>query len=117
MRRIWTSVLVAVVITAVVGALTSVGWPGYVMGAAFGLSLWVMLFFGSYASARRGTVPARTYTTAAAIALPLGYVLYRLGGENGAWWAPAFILAGAVLPAAASDRAAPVETGDGPGER
>ncbi|MEX5296920.1 hypothetical protein QYM41_16715 [Kocuria sp. CPCC 205268] len=107
MRNLWSSVLVVVGITVAIGLLTAVGWPGYVMGAGFGLSLWGMLWFGSFASVQRGTVPARTYATAAAVAVPLGYVFYRLGAQNGAWWAPAFILAGAVLPAASSEQAAP----------
>lgn len=112
MRTSLVSVLVAVVLTASIGLLTAVGWPGYVMGAGFGLSLWMMLFFGSFSSARRGFVSARMYASGAAIALPLGYVFYRLGEENGAWWAPAFILAGAVLPAASPDRTARGRTGD-----
>lgn len=112
MRTSLASVLVTVVITASIGLLTAVGWPGYVMGAGFGLSLWLMLFFGSFSPARRGFVSTRMYASAAGIALPLGYVLYRLGEGNGAWWAPAFILAGAVLPAASAERTARGRAGD-----
>ncbi|KNC19037.1 hypothetical protein AC792_08665 [Arthrobacter sp. RIT-PI-e] len=103
--RTWsTSFLTWLLMTLAIGFLTSVGWPGFVMGAVFSLSLWMMLFFGSYATAHRGFVPARAYLTAAAIAVPLGYIFFRLSGENAAMWAPALILVGAVLPAATSPR-------------
>lgn len=113
MRSQLMTVAIASAITAAVGLLTAEGWPGYVIGAALALSLWLMLFFGSFSAAKRGVVSPVTYAGAAVLAVALGYVFFRLGDNNGAWWAPAFVMAGAVM-AGASFRAA--GTGRGSGE-
>ncbi len=102
MRTFPASFLTWALMTVAIGLITSVGWPGFVMGAVFGLSLWMMLFFGSYATPRRGSVSARAYTTAALIAVPLGFVFFLLSGQNLAMWAPAIILVGAIFPATTS---------------
>lgn len=100
MRNLLVSLLVAVAVAVAVGLLTGAGWPGFLMGAVWALSLWVMLFFGSYATPRRGYVQPAVYAAAAAAAVALGFVFFRTGDGNAAWWAPAFIMAGAVFPAA-----------------
>lgn len=104
MRSSSVAILIWVAMTLAVGLLTSIGWPGFVIGAVLGLSLWVMLFFGSYATPDRGFPSARVHATAAAMAVVLGYVLVRLGDGNPAMWVPGVIIAGAVLPAAAYTR-------------
>lgn len=71
---------VAAAITVVVGLLTQVGWPGYVIGAGLALSLWVLLVFGFYATEGRfaqevptpatwspGATPASSFQTAPAL--------------------------------------------------
>lgn len=94
-------VLVAAVTTVVVGVLAGGEWPHFVIGALLALSLWVMLFAGSYARPRHAHVDSREYAVAAVVGVALGYVVTWFGGgeENAVWWAVGFILAGVVIPA------------------
>ena len=94
--------LVAAVVTLVVGVTTGGGWAYFVMGAVLALALWVMLFAGSYATpakdAGNGRTSTRQYAIASALAVVLGYAL-NVVLDNPTWWAVGFILAGAVVPA------------------
>ncbi|RYB91120.1 hypothetical protein EUA93_19555 [Nocardioides oleivorans] len=95
--------LVAAAVTVAVGLLTGGGWT-FLIGSALALSLWVMLFAGSYAvppGEQRGRTTTRQYAVAAAVAVVLGYVVYRIGGDP-AFWAVGFIMAGALVPAGAA---------------
>lgn len=96
--------LVAAAVTVAVGLLTGGAWA-FVMGVALALSLWVMLFAGSYAvppgaaaGAGAGRTSTKQYAAAAALAVVLGYVVYRVG-DNPSFWAVGFIMAGAIVPA------------------
>ena len=92
------AVAVAAAIALAVGLLSASGWTGYVVGAVLALSLWVMLFAGSWATPDRGRVEMRAYAGAAALAVVLGYVMVRVGDGSTAFWAVGFILAGSVVP-------------------
>ena len=105
MRTSLGSLLTGLLMIVAIGLLTSAGWPGFVMGSVFSLSLWMMLFFGSYATSKKGFVPSRAYMTAAAIAVPFGYILFRISGDNAVMWAPALIFVGAIFPATTLTRA------------
>ncbi len=107
MRSHLMSLTVAGAITLTVGLLSAVGWPGYVIGAALALSLWVMLFFSPSPSSQHGAVAAKTYAGAAVLAVALGYLFFLLGDRNAGAWAPAFIVAGVISFASPtrSDRA------------
>ena len=98
MNRTLATLVVAAGTTLAVWLLGGRHWTDAVIGAVLSLSLWVMLFAGSFASEPRGVVPARDYALAAFVGTALGYVFFRTQ-DNGAWWATGFILAGAVLPA------------------
>ncbi len=89
----------AAAVTVVVGVLTG-GWPGFLIGSVLALSLWMMLLFGSYATNGQlaRTVPPAAYAGAAVTGVLLGYLCFRLGDDNGAWWAVGFIVAGAATP-------------------
>lgn len=91
--------LIAAAISVVVGVLTDQGWPGLVIGAILALSLWGMLFFGSFEKGKgdRGVVPAAHYAPAAVLAVLLGYLFFKMLDDNGAAWAIGFILAGVPL--------------------
>ena len=101
---------VATVIAAAVGLLSGIGWPGFLVGAAFAGALWGILFAGSFARAEGGVdgavgvVETRAYAVAAVVGLVLGYLFFRIGGGsesgNAAWWASGFIMAGVLVPAA-----------------
>ena len=97
MNRTLATLLVAASTTLAVWLLSGRHWTDAVIGAVLSLSLWVMLFAGSFAGEPRGVVPARVYAMAAVLGTALGYVFFRTQ-DNGAWWATGFILAGAVLP-------------------
>jgi hypothetical protein len=112
MRRSLPTLAVATAVTVAVGLLTAVGWPGFVIGAVLAVALWLMLFLGSSEAVRHGAVPLATYAGAAVVGVALGYVFFRLGDENGAWWSVSFILAGAVM-AGASSRAGRTDGGSG----
>lgn len=100
MRSSLLAVAVATAITVVVGLLTRDGWPGYAIGAGLALSLWVMLLFGSYATTGHlaRTVSPTTYAGAAVTGVLLGYLSFRIGDDNGVWWAVGFIAAGVLTP-------------------
>jgi O-antigen/teichoic acid export membrane protein len=95
--------LVAAAVTLAVGLLTGGAWA-FVVGAVLSLSLWVMLFAGSWATRpgeSRGTTSVGQYALAAALGVVLGYVMFRVGG-NASFWAVGFIMAGAIVPAGAA---------------
>ena len=91
-------VVVALVVTIVVGLASGGTWPYFVVGAVLALALWVMLFAGSYAGPQRGRTSAAEYAAAAAIGLVIGYVMTEVG-DGSSWWAVGFILAGVLVPA------------------
>lgn len=97
-------VLVAAVFSLAVFLLSGAGWPMLVVGAVLALSLWVILFAGSYAlpsgSRGRGTVDARSYAIAAAAALVLGFFFFQFG-DGPVWWAVGVIFAGVLAPTVA----------------
>ena len=80
--------LVAAAVTLVVGVVTGEGWPGYVVGAVLSLSLWVMIFAGSYAhpgGVADMRVSPRQYALAAALGVAIGWAMYVVGdGAAGA---------------------------------
>lgn len=102
MRIFLGSILVWTAITGAVGLLTAVGWPGFVMGAGYALALWIILSCNADALVQRRPVPARAYARAAVVAVPLGYLLLRLSGENPVMWAVAFIVVGMTFSAGVS---------------
>jgi hypothetical protein len=103
--RVLLLLLVAAAVSAVVGLVSGDGWPGYLVGAVLALSLWLMLFFGSFGQgARSAAVPPAAYAGCAAVGLALGALFY-LVMDTGPAWAIGFILAGVLWPAAARARA------------
>jgi hypothetical protein len=103
MRSLLGHLVIALAITLVVGLLSGGGWA-FVVGAALSLSLWVMLFAGSYAGpARAGRTSVRDYAMAAIVAVALGYVMF-LVGDNASFWAVGFILGGVIVPAGSAAR-------------
>lgn len=112
MRSYLIPVAVAAASTVAVGLLTAEGWAGYMIGAVFTLSLWLMLFFGSFAAAKGGAVSPMSFAGASVLAVTLGYVFFRLGDDNAVWWAPGFIMAGAVMPGASSFAGADRRSGE-----
>lgn len=97
-------VVAAVGVSAAVGLLTGAGWPGFVVGAVLAVSLWAMLMFGIPTNFTARSVPAWQFAAAALAAVVVGYVIFRLGGENPAMWAAGFIVAGAGAAAVAAAR-------------
>ncbi|MEO7587741.1 MAG: hypothetical protein ABIS84_06895 [Arachnia sp.] len=109
-----TWVLAVVVgVSVAVGLLTGVGWPGVLIGAALSLSLWVMLLFGIHANLAARAVPAGQFALAAAAAVAVGYMIFRVGGSDPATWSVGFIAAGAgAFALAAVQRHASVDSED-----
>ncbi|SEC83161.1 hypothetical protein SAMN04489844_3076 [Nocardioides exalbidus] len=92
--------VVAAAVTVAVGLLTGGGWA-FLVGIALALSLWLMLFAGSYATRpgeSRRTTSVGQYALAAVVGVVLGYAMFRLGG-NPSFWAVGFIMAGVIVPA------------------
>lgn len=102
MRSHLMTIAVAATSAVAVGLLTVEGWPGYVVGAVFALSLWLMLFSYSFAAEKWSAVPPVRYAGASALAIAIGYVFFRLGADNPVWWAPGFIMAGAIMAGSSS---------------
>lgn len=102
--------LTALVVTLVVGTVSGGGW-NFLVGAVLALSLWVMVFAGSYATSG-GRTTASQYAGAALFALVLGYVMFRVGGAA-TWWSVGFILAGAIVPAGVSAHRQQSRSADG----
>lgn len=100
MPQVLGHLLVAASVTIVVGVVSGGGWAYFLVGAILALSLWVMLFAGSYATpdAAHGRVSTRQYALAAAVAVVLGYVFSVTGGGP-TWWGVGVILAGIMVPA------------------
>ena len=99
MLNVALQVLVAAAITVAVGLLSGGEWPAFIIGAVLSLSLWVMLYAGACARPERPVqLQPLAYLTAAVVGVALGYAFYRIGDDNGVWWAVGFILAGVVLP-------------------
>ena len=104
MNQVLQNLLVGIAIGVVV-ALASGGEPAhFVMGLVLALSLAVMLFFGSYATRRTPSVEPREYAVAGALAVVLGYGMYRFADSQPTWWAVGFILAGSLVSAAQHTR-------------
>lgn len=94
------TLLVAAVLSIAIAVISGGRWPHYLMGVAFALALWFILYFSTYGqqgtSLRAVTWP--TYAMAAVITLVLGSVFLWIGGrDNGAWWGPAVIMAGTLV--------------------
>ena len=98
MSQTLQKLLVAAAITLAIFLLGGREWPQLVVGAVLALSLWVMLFAGSYAGPQRGRTSAAVYAVAAAVGLVIGYVMTQVG-DGSSWWAVGFILAGVLVPA------------------
>ena len=104
MNHLVQNVLVGIVIGAVV-AVAAGGEPAhFVLGPVLALSLALMLFFGSYATRRTPTVEPRKYAVAGALAVALGFAMYRFMDSEPTWWAVGFILAGSLMSAAEHTR-------------
>lgn len=103
MTRLAPLLATAAAMTLVVGLLTGIGWPGYVIGAVLALSLWVMLFAGSWSGAHRGVVDPVDYAIAAVLGLVIGVVVFVAGDEPG-FWAVGVIMGGVLVPAGRSAR-------------
>ena len=100
MNRHLPSLLVAVALTIGIGVVSGGGWPFFVMGAGFTLSLFVVLLFSTYGkNGESVSWPSwATFAGAAAITLVLGSVLLWIGErDNGAWWGAAVIMAAAIM--------------------
>lgn len=89
-------VLIAAAVAVAVGVLTGLGLPGFIIGVTLALVLWVMLFVGSQFRSRGASVPAAPYAMAAVAAVAIGYLVFRIGDENPAFWSVGFIMAGAI---------------------
>ena len=100
MSRYLITLAAAAGLTAAIGLISGGEWPHFVFGAVYALVLWMTLFFGT--SAKEGAltraVPWQTYAIAAVLVVGLGSVFYSMGSENGAWWAPAVIMVGVLMP-------------------
>ncbi len=95
-------VLIAAAIAAAVWLLGGGDWPLLIVGAVLALSLWVMLFAGSWAGSRPpGTVATRDYAVGGLLGIALGFGI-SLVGDGPTWWAVGFILAGVMVPSAAA---------------
>jgi hypothetical protein len=90
--------LIGLGITLAVWLLSGVEWPGLVIGAVLAVSLWLMLLLGPVEEGKDRRVPPLAYLSAAVVGVALGYAFYRIGDENGSWWAVGFIIAGVALP-------------------
>lgn len=102
MSKTLAQVLVAAAVTVAVWLLGGRDWPLLIVGAVLSMSLWLMLFFGNLAGRDAGgPVSSRDFAVAAGIAIALGYFL-TLIGDGPVWWAVGFIMAGALVPTAAS---------------
>lgn len=101
MTNVVGHVLVGLAVTVVVGVVSGGDWAYFLTGAVLALSLWVMLFAGSYAGtpAERGRTSLPQYAVAAVVAVALGWAVYVVG-DGASWWAVGFIMAGAIVPAA-----------------
>lgn len=100
MSKTLAQVCVAAAITVAVWLFSGREWTDAVIGVGYALSLWVMLFAGSWATRTPGLVATRDYALAAVVGTVLGYVFFRTGDDNGSFWAVGFIIAGAVIPTA-----------------
>lgn len=99
MKNFTWQLITGAVLTVVVGVLSGGRWPYFVVGAVLALSLWVMLFAGSYGGGpAKGEVDARSYAGAAVLSVVLGYPM-SLIGDGPVWWAVGVIMAGAIVPA------------------
>lgn len=98
MVMINTSVLLVVglAISAAVGLLTGIGWPGFVIGAVLSVALWIMLFFGVSQNLKTRIVPAGQYGATAIAAVVVSFLVYKLSGEKPVMWSVGFIIVGAV---------------------
>ncbi len=92
-------VLIGAGTTLAIWLLNDDGWPGLVIGAVLALALWVMLRLGPVPEGESRRVPVAGHLSTAVVAVALGYVFFRIGDDNGAWWGVGFILAGLVVPA------------------
>ena len=91
-------VLVGIGITLAVWLLGDAEWPGLVIGAVLAFALWLMLRLRPIEEGQDPGVPATRYVATAVVGVALGYLFYRLGDENAAWWSVGFILVGLVIP-------------------
>ncbi|GAA1118594.1 hypothetical protein [Arthrobacter flavus] len=98
MHNSWPSFLTWVLITVAVGVSTSIGWPGFVIAGLLGVALWIMLSCKADALERRRAVTTKSYALAALVAVPLGYLFFRLGDGNTMMWVLAFIVVGTIFP-------------------
>lgn len=105
MNTVLAHLLIAAAVTVVVGVASGGGWAYFVVGAVLSLSLWVMLFAGSYATPVKdpgnGRVSVRQYAIAAALAVVLGGTMV-LVLDGPTWWAVGVIVAGGVIPASSA---------------
>jgi hypothetical protein len=90
-------VLVGLGITLAIWLLSGAEWPGLVIGAVLALALWLMLRLRPVEEGQDPGVPTVGYLDTAVIGVALGYLCYRFGDENAAWWSVGFILAGLVF--------------------
>jgi hypothetical protein len=100
MTHLLGHLLVVAAVSVAVGLLSGGAWA-LLVGFVLALSLWGMLFAGTYAvrpGEPRGTISLTQYAVAAGVAVVLGYVMVRIGG-NPSFWAVGFIMAGVLVPA------------------
>jgi len=91
-------VLTGVGITVAIWLLNGADWPGLVIGAVLALALWLMLLFRPVEEGESRSVPTTGFLATAVVGVAFGYLFYRLGDDNGSWWAVGFILAGLIIP-------------------
>lgn len=99
MNQLLQNVLVGIVIGVVVAVASGAEPAHFVLGLVLALTLALMLFFGSYATRRTPTLEPRKYAVAGALAVALGYAMYRFMDFQPTWWAVGFILAGSLFSA------------------
>lgn len=100
MTQTFAQVIIASTISVAVWLVGGGEWPLLIVGAVWALSLWMMLFAGSWAGAGpSGVVATRDYAIGGLIGVALGFVI-SLVGDGPTWWAVGFILAGILAPTA-----------------
>lgn len=98
MRTVLPLGATAALMTLAIGLLAGIGWPGFVIGAVLALSLWVMLFAGSWSTpGPHGVVDPTDFAIAAVLGVVIGYVVVLVGDEPG-FWAVGVIMAGVLVP-------------------
>lgn len=114
MAGLLRTLLVALVLSVAIALVSGGRWPHYLVGVAFALTLWLVLFLSNLGrpGASLRPVPWSTYAMGGVITLVLGSVFLWIGGrDNPVWWGPAVIMAGSLMWPVGRGSAEPEPTG------